>query len=43
MLQKLEIEAWELQQAYDNVRGTAQTVALTHRLAKMREALAFKE
>ena len=38
MLQPLETEVRELQQAYDNVRSTAQTVALTQRLAKMREA-----
>ena len=38
MLQQLEAEARELQWAYDDVQGTAQVVALTQRLAKIREA-----
>jgi len=43
ILQQLETEAQYLQQAYDNVRGTTQMVALTQRLAKMRVAQALKE
>lgn len=41
-LQRLEMEAREIQQAYDNSRGNAQTVSITQRLAKMREAQALK-
>lgn len=36
-IQCLEIEVRELQQHYDNVKGTAQTVALTERLAQMQQ------
>lgn len=39
----LEIEVCELQQQYDNVRGMAQTIILTQRLAKMQHARAQKE
>lgn len=41
-IQRLETEAWQLQQAYDNIRGTAQMVALTQRVAKMKEAQALR-
>ena len=34
-IQRLEKEARELQQKYDEVKGTAQTVSLTQRLARM--------
>lgn len=41
-LQRLQIEARELQQTYDNFRGTAQMVSIMQCLAKMREAQALK-
>lgn len=41
-LRRLETEARELQQAYDQLRGTAQTIAITQRLAKIREAQDLK-
>lgn len=42
-IQRLETEAWQIQHAYDIIRGIAQTIALTQRLAKMKEAQALKE
>lgn len=36
-VQWLEIEAWELQQCYDKVKGTMRTITLTERLAKLQE------
>lgn len=41
-IQQVEIEAWELQQAYDIVRGTTKMVAIMQQLAKMEEAQALK-
>lgn len=41
-LHKLEAEPQELQQAYDQLWGTAQTVAIPQRLAKMREVQDMK-
>ena len=37
-IQRLETKACELQQHYDEVKGTTQTVMLTQRLTKMQEA-----
>lgn len=42
-IQRLETEARELQQQYDSVRGTAQTVVLTQRPTQMQHAKALKE
>jgi len=42
-IQRLEIEARELQQQYENVRGTTQTIILTQQLAKMQQARSLKE
>ena len=42
-IQQLETEARELQQQYDNIRGTAKIVVLTQWLARMQQAKAFKE
>jgi len=42
-LQRLEIEVRELQQKYDEIKGTVQTVALTQRLARMQQEKAVKE
>lgn len=42
-IQWLEIEARKLQQQYDNIRGTAQTVVLTQQLERMQQAKALKE
>jgi len=39
---KVETEVRELQKAYDIVRWTAQMVAITQRLTKMKEAQALK-
>ena len=39
----LETEACELQQKYDEIKGTAPTVSLTQRLAWMQQAKALKE
>lgn len=41
-LQQQEIEARDLQWAYDNVKHNMQMVVVTQRLAKMREAQAPK-
>jgi len=41
-LQQVETEARELEQVYDNVRGTVQTIATTQQFAKMREAQVLK-
>ena len=42
-IQCLETEAHELQEQYENVRGTAQTIILTQRLVNMQQARALKE
>ena len=42
-IQRLETKARELQQQYDSIRGTAQTVILTQLLARMQQAKALKE
>jgi len=42
-MQRLETEARELQQCYDEVTGIVRTVALTQRLVKLQEAKALKE
>ena len=42
-VQRLEIEARELQQCYDEVKWIVRTVSLTLRLAKLQEAKALKE
>lgn len=41
-LQQQETEARELYQAYDAIKGTVQTVAITQHLAKIREAQDLK-
>lgn len=41
-IQQIETKAQELQQVYDTVRGTVETVATMQRLAKMKEAQALK-
>ena len=43
MLWQLEMELWELQHAYDDFRGTTQTISLTQLLVKIREARDLKE
>lgn len=40
---RLEIEVRELQEHYDEVKGTTHIVALTERLVKLQEAKALKE
>jgi len=42
-IQQLETKACELQEYYDNIRGTAQTIFLTQWLARMQQAKALKE
>ena len=42
-VQRLETEVRELQQRYEEVKGTVCTVALTHRLVKLQEAKTLKE
>lgn len=42
-IQRLEIEARELQMQYDSVHGIAQTVVLTQRLARLQQAKELKE
>ena len=42
-LQRLETEAQELQQRYDEVKVTMRTIALTQRLEKLQEAKMLKE
>ena len=42
-VERLETETHELQQRYDEVKGTTQTVALTQRLARTQEERALKE
>lgn len=42
-LERLEIEVHDLQQRYDEVKGTTQTVALTKRITQMQEAKVLKE
>ena len=42
-IQRLETEARKLQQQYDNIRGTAQTIVLTQWLARMQQDKALKE
>ena len=37
-VQRLEMEAHELQQCYDKVNGTTRIVALTQRLEKLQDA-----
>lgn len=39
----METEAQEIQEQYDNVRGTIQMVVLTQRLARFQEAKLLKE
>jgi len=42
-IQRLEIEASELLQKYDEIKGTIQMVSLTQRLTRMQQAKALKE
>jgi len=42
-IQQLEAKTWQLQQAYDNVRGTSQMITLTQHLTGMNEVEAVKE
>ena len=42
-VQRVETEVSELQQRYNEVKGIAQTVTLTQRLAKLQEAKQLKE
>lgn len=42
-IQCLEREVCELQQQYDNIKGTMKMVALTQRLAQMQQTKALKE
>lgn len=42
-IQRLETEVHELQQQYDDIKGTTQTVALTQRLARIQQVKALKE
>jgi len=42
-VQRLKIEARELQQRYDEVKATMRTFAINQRLAKLQETKALKE
>lgn len=42
-MERLETEVRELEQCYDEVKGTTHTVSLTQRLTRLQEAKALKE
>jgi len=42
-VQRLETEAWELQQYYDEVKETTCIISITQKLEKMQEAKPLRE
>ena len=41
-VQRLETEAWELQQRYEEVKETVRTVTITQRLMRLQEEMVLK-